>query len=233
MKQKLVAMLLILWSYNNQTAVSASGETLEPITIETIVKDQLDHLLYTLKKDDFSKACVDKYNLKGDFDANVRKEIRILCKELEINEEWLYKLFNIESKGNPKAVNYQKDDKGLTPLQRIAKGRAVGLIQWMPKTAKLYNTTTKDLYDMSISEQLPYIKKYLLNVKKGKELESFLDLYLAVFYPHAINKPHDFVLGSEVSANRAAVVAKQNKGIDSRGNKDGQLTKGEIADWVS
>lgn len=219
MKQKLVALMLVLWSYNNQNATSMNTPETKGIGIETIITKQLEELLLTLDVDEYSQAIIKKYTLKGDFNREVRAEIRDLCKELEIQEEWLYKLFNIESNGNPQAIN------------KISG--ASGLIQIMPFTAKNLNTTVEKIRKQSISEQLPDIKKYISKIKGKREFKEFLDLYLAVFYPRAINEPHNFVLGSEISTSRAAIVAKQNKGIDSHGNKDGQLTKGEIANWVS
>jgi len=87
---------------------------------------------------------------------------------------------------------------------------------------------------MSVSEQLPYVKKYLVNLKKGKEFESFLDLYLGILYPYARKETHDFALGSEISAKQASIVRNANKNIDLKhGNGDGLLTKNEIANWVS
>lgn len=198
------------------------------------LKSQLETLLAELKTDDISKAIIKKYSLKEGYTKEIRNEIRKMCRELQIKEEWLYKLFGIESNGNPQAVNYQKEDKGLTTLEKIKKGRAVGLIQWMPNTAKLYNTTTEEIYHMSISEQLVLVKQYIKKAQSRYDITSFSDAYLAVFYPYAINEPNTFVLGSEISTRRAAIVAKQNKGIDQRhGNNDGLLTKQEICNWVS
>ncbi len=214
-----MALLFVLWAHNSQTAINASDVRTETSNIETIIVNQLKNLLTEINIDDYSQMLIKKHSLKGNFTKDTRKQIRTICQELDIEEDWLYKIFKIESKGNPKAINKLSG--------------ASGLIQIMPTTAKNLNTTVEEIRKMSIEEQLPFVKKYISNIKGKRHFNEFLDLYLAVFYPRAIDEPHDFVLGAEVSAKRAAIVAKQNKGIDSQGNGDGLLTKGEISNWVS
>lgn len=108
----------------------------------------------------------------------------------------LMKIIFLESNFNPQAKN--------------ASG-ATGLIQFMPATAKNLGTSSEELLKMSAEEQLTYVEKYLLSVKGNKEIKSFLDAYLLVFYPYAIGKPDSYVFGSEKSPEYAKKVGIQNK----------------------
>ena len=64
---------------------------------------------------------------------------------------------------------------------------------------------------MSASQQLEYVEKYY-SPYAGK-LNSPADLYLATFYPYAIGKSPDFVVGSQISLAEAREIARQNPGI--------------------
>jgi len=94
---------------------------------------------------------------------------------------------------------------------------ATGLIQFMPSTARYLGTTTEALRNMSNVEQLDYVKKHLAPYK-GK-YHSFVDLYLAVFWPHAVGKPDTYTITSDI-------VAKCNPIFDL--NRDLDITKLEI-----
>lgn len=61
---------------------------------------------------------------------------------------------------------------------------------------------------MSNIDQLDYVEKYYLSFKN--KIHSYTDLYLATFYPVALNKPDSFILGSEVSDSEARKIGKQN-----------------------
>ena len=72
---------------------------------------------------------------------------------------------------------------------------AVGLIQFMPKTAKHLGTSTHQLAKMSGTEQLDYVYKFLKpKVKPGMDIG---DLYMAVFMPAYVGAPARTVLGEK------------------------------------
>lgn len=235
MDLKTIALGLILLSYNNDSSTAQfQAKTQKDIETETIIHRQLVDLSNNLDKNEKSLSLVKKYvhsEYIKLYNTSTIKEIRSICLRLQIEEEWFYKLLHFESGGNPQAVNKQKGDPK-EPLLRIDKGRATSLIQFIPSTAKSLGTTTKDLYHMPILEQLPYIEKYIGKwLTKHDKFNSFLDLYLAVLYPSAINKGADFILGSEVSESRAKVIRNWNANIDKAGNNDGFLTPSDIASW--
>ncbi len=101
---------------------------------------------------------------------------------------------------------------------------ATGLIQFMDKTTKALGTTTAELSQMSAVEQLNYVEKYF-DPYVGK-LKSLSDVYKAILWPSAVGKAEAFVLFRQPNQNFTV-----NKGLDT--NKDGQVTKGEVASRVA
>lgn len=86
----------------------------------------------------------------------------------------------------------------------------------MPDSSKVnYKTidgkkyTMSKMRSMSNIEQLDLVYKYYKKFK-GK-IDSFEKLYLITFYPAAIGKPDNYIIGSEVSAQRAKKIGEQNK----------------------
>ncbi|MGJ7024905.1 transglycosylase SLT domain-containing protein [Petrimonas sulfuriphila] len=122
--------------------------------------------------------------------------------ELGIEANWLMFVMWFESRLNPQAVN---------PISN-----SVGLIQFMPSTARSMGTTTSVLKAMDNVQQLDYVLSYL-RPYKGK-MKRWVDVYLAVFYPAAMGKSH-FVITPDI-------VAKQNKIFDI--NKDLDISVKEI-----
>lgn len=100
----------------------------------------------------------------------------------------------------------------------------VGLIQFGKAAAQDLNTTQVALKQMTAVEQLDYVYLYLKRYKS--KINSYVDLYLAVFFPLALGKGRDFVLQSR--RLKASRIAKANKGFDL--NKDGKITVGEVED---
>ena len=147
-------------------------------------------------------------------------KVRTLSDKLKINPDWLMMVMYMESKINAQAVNKQKGDSH-DPKVRSAT-RATGLIQFMPKTAKAFGTTTSALYNMTALQQLDYVYQYF-KPYAGK-LTSFADLYMVTFFPAAIGKPNSYVL--QTSKIAASTIAKQNPVFDV--NKDQKVTVGEF-----
>ena len=137
--------------------------------------------------------------LKGSVEA-FKKKLFEICDYLQINPNFLMVVMYNESGLNPAAQN------------KISK--ATGLIQWMPFVLKKYNLTPEQMKNKSGVEQLDYVKKYFER-HKGK-LKNVYDVYLAVFYPYAINKPLDYIFGSERSINFAKLVYKQNSPLGDK-----------------
>lgn len=114
-------------------------------------------------------------------------------------------------------------ESGLNPATRNQYSGAMGLIQFMPKTAQALGTSTGALAKMSAEQQLDYVAKYFAQYK-GR-LKSLEDAYMAVLWPEAIGKGRDYVLFSHPSK-----AYQQNSALDL--NKDGRITVAEATSFV-
>ena len=100
--------------------------------------------------------------------------------------------------------------RSFSPSIRNAAGSgAVGLIQFMPSTARRLGTTTEALARMSAVEQLEYVRRYFLPYK-GK-LSTVHDVYMAILWPAGIGKPLD----AGVSREQCPRAYELNKGLDA------------------
>ena len=108
-------------------------------------------------------------------------------------------------------------------ILNAAGSGAVGLIQFLPSTARNLGTTAEALARMTAEEQLDFVERYFTPF--AGRLRTLEDAYMAVLFPVAVGKGSSFVLFS--SPSRAYEL---NKGLDS--NKDGHVTVAEAAAMV-
>ncbi|WP_051283883.1 transglycosylase SLT domain-containing protein [Desulforegula conservatrix] len=150
--------------------------------------------------------------------VSVQFKIRILeiALMLVTNPDWLMACIAFES-----AETFSPS------IKNAAGSGAVGLIQFMSKTAIALKTTVEALGAMTAEKQLDYVKKYF-EPHKGR-LNTLEDVYMAILWPSAIGKPIDHVLfrRDDPAAPKRYI---QNKGLDW--NKDGVITKAEAAEQV-
>jgi hypothetical protein len=140
-------------------------------------------------------------------------KVQQLSNLLGIQPEWMLAVMFLESRINEKAVN---------PVSG-----ATGLIQFMPNTARGLGTTTDALKNMSNIQQLDYVYSYFKPY--AGRMKNLIDVYFAVFFPIAMNKPDDWVL--ETKTLSAALIARQNPAYDL--NKDGKITVGEVKQAIT
>jgi len=154
---------------------------------------------------------------------------------LGYNPDWLAVLIYGESRFNAKAVNtqpssvpgYDADGKLVksagTPDSRDpytrSRYRATGISQFMPATAKNLGTSNQALFNLSRTKQLNYTYAYYKNwAKAGIVPKNVYEFFLINFYPVAVGKPDNFILGSERSLSVASSIAKSNPGLDYDGD---------------
>ncbi len=128
---------------------------------------------------------------------------------LGVTGDQMLKVMNSESGLKTDAVN--------------PNGGATGLIQFMPATARGLGTTTEAIRGMSATQQLDLVEKYYQPFK-GK-MHSATDLYAVTFYPVALGKSDDYVIGG----NNAGMIARANPIFDT--DKDGVITMGNFRDF--
>lgn len=143
---------------------------------------------------------------------------------LAIDPDWLACVVSFETGGSfsPAQKNHWADADA--KRRGVAYGGAMGLIQFMPSTAKAFGTSTDALAAMSFTEQLEYVRRYLKTY--ASRIQSLEDCYLAVFYPAAIGRKDDYVMGKRGAEGFIGRVYDQNAGFDR--DKDGNVTRGEV-----
>ncbi|MEO8993214.1 MAG: lytic transglycosylase [Rhodanobacter sp.] len=107
-------------------------------------------------------------------------------------------------------------------LNKAGSG-AVGLIQFMPATARGLGTTTESLALLSPASQLTYVRSYFRPY--AHKIHTLADMYMAILLPKYIPAPGNAVLFS------SGVAYRQNAGLDA--DNDGQVTKDEAAARVA
>lgn len=105
-------------------------------------------------------------------------------------------------------------------ILNAAGSGAVGLIQFMPSTAKSLHTSTTALAAMSAESQLDYVERYF-RPYKGR-IRTIEDIYMTILFPRAIGRNAEYVLFTE-----GTKAYKQNKGLDA--DEDRHVSKYEAA----
>ncbi len=147
-------------------------------------------------------------NVTQDFKDKVMQ----MADTLAVNPNYLMAVMSFETGGS------------FSPKQKnIAGSGAVGLIQFMPATAKSLGTSTAALEQMTAEEQLDVVARYLSPYKN--KLKTVEDTYMSVLYPAAIGKGSNYVL-----FKRGTKAYAQNSGLDN--DHDGNVTVGEAASKI-
>jgi len=102
---------------------------------------------------------------------------------------------------------------------RNPHSRAVGLIQFLPSTARSLGTSHRRLARMSPLAQLAWVERYL-RPYRGR-MRTIEDAYMAVFTPAGIGRP-----GAHVLYRRGQRSYRRNLGHDR--NRDGRITVREV-----
>lgn len=139
----------------------------------------------------------------------VQRELLAIASRRRLDVDHLAALIQHESGWNPKAEN--------------PASHAVGLIQFMPSTAKGLATTVDALRAMTTLEQLAYVEKYFEHVCPHGCAPR--DIAMAGFLPSRIGHPD-----SEVAFERGTVGYTQNAALDR--DKDGRILLGEVRDDI-
>ena len=84
-------------------------------------------------------------------------------------------------------------------------GRATGLIQFTPPTARKLDTTTYALFQMSADQQMEYVRAYLDMERQGRPLDTPHKVAMAIFEPKAIDWPPDKLFDPAVPADNRGI----------------------------
>ena len=131
--------------------------------------------------------------------------IQEVASRLQTDPNWLLTIMQLES--------------GITPDAQNPQGKATGLIQFMPATAKALGTSVDALRSMADYEQLEYVEAFYR--KYTGKLRGPGDVYMVTFYPSMAFRDSGTVI-----AKKGEPVYDQNSGLDT--NKDDILTVGDV-----
>lgn len=140
-----------------------------------------------------------------------RDKVFEICRDLMVEPDHLMACMAFES-----AETFRAD------IRNAAGSGAVGLIQFMPATARSLGTSTEALAVMTPEAQLDFVHAYF-RPYRGR-LKSLADVYMAILWPAAIGKPESHALWSR---DARPTTYRQNAGLDA--NRDGVITKAEAA----
>lgn len=144
-------------------------------------------------------------------------EVRRICADLDCDPSHLMACMAFET-----GETFRAD------IRNAAGSGAVGLIQFMPSTARALGIEPQTLAGLGDVGQLKYVHKYLAPFK-GR-LRTLSDAYMAVLWPAAVGEPEGHVLFRRDDPKRP-LRYKLNRGLDR--NNDGLVTKGEAAGKVA
>lgn len=138
--------------------------------------------------------------------------INNIANKYGLKPSWIVMVMFKESRINPQAIN---------PFSKN-----VGLIQWSENTAKYLGTSTKKLYKMSIYEQLEYVDRYIAALTENRRcyINSYEDFHLSIFYPKALGKGPDYIIG-----HKNTDIVKYNKVM---ANKNGTITVKDFKNYA-
>jgi len=148
-------------------------------------------------------------------DSEFAEKFARICKSLGVEEAHLKEIIRHESKFDCRAVN------------RIG---AVGLIQWIPKTARSLGTSPSELLQMTPVQQLDYVEKYLKPY--AGRLNRPVDLALAILYPARIGEGPNSVLGGRFGEQSSALIARQNP-LTSQVKRTGRVTVADVSQFYN
>jgi hypothetical protein len=117
---------------------------------------------------------------------------------------------------------FESGESFSSSVKNAAGSGAIGLIQFMPATAKGMGVTTVWLSRLTAEEQLDYVEQYFKPY--ASKIKSLNDMYMAILLPKYVGKPDSSVLFS------GGISYRQNSGLDK--NKDGLVTKAEACQKV-
>ena len=139
------------------------------------------------------------------------RELKAICQRLQCDPEDLLAVMLSESDVNPAAQN--------------PRGKATGLIQFMPKTLRGLGWTTgpDEFRKLTAEQQLPFVERYY-RPHTGR-LTSSGRLYQATFMPATLKDSDESTVLAGANGPRYKAYA-ENKGLDV--NKDGLITVSDL-----
>lgn len=147
-----------------------------------------------------------RYNILPTMKEDFCKKVCYISKELGLNPDWLMAVMYMESRFNPNAKN--------------PNSTAKGLLQWIDSTSKSNFGIPSAEIPTNPLRQLDFVYDYFKGRLSKTKPQTFLDFYLMVFYPKAVNKPGNFKFSEQA--------VEKNKGLFGYFKDDMYGTKADM-----
>ncbi len=186
---------------------TSSPSTFTPITLSSVSKSKTGTSVQP-------KGKYRTVRLNGDlYGKKFLDKVKSIAKEINCDYQDLLAVMNSES--------------GFRTDKPNPYSGAIGLIQFMPSTAKELGTSISQLAKMTPMQQLDYVKKYYLYWRKANRYDKSYklnakELYALTFYPAAVKPGKDLI----VTRAQNPAVWTQNPTLDV--NKNNKITKTEL-----
>ena len=141
------------------------------------------------------------------FEDGFLESLEEMCGRLDMHCMGLLSVMDFETGGT------------FSPGIRNPRSTATGLIQFLERTANGLGTSTRDLANMTQTEQLEFVKRYFQNQQRYHPDLDYSDpaqIALTVFYPARASNPEQAIFGRGSSGYRS------NRELDK--NRDGRIT---------
>lgn len=149
-----------------------------------------------------------------------RDRVRLTGQDFSFNPDWLMACIAFETMETFRAdIRPRRKDGSLI-------SSAVGLIQFLERTAKALGTTTAELAAMTIEKQFDYVWLYFRDsIRTFGPVKTLEDCYMHIHWPGAVGKPNSATMYVKGTSAFAA-----NAGLDL--DKDSVITKEEAGSLV-
>jgi hypothetical protein len=151
-----------------------------------------------------------------------RAELLRVADRLSLDANKIAAVISLESGFDPANWNDFCEAEARAGKRKL-ESCAIGLIQFMPDTARRLGTTSLALSRMGDAEQLEFVEAFFRPF--AGRLRTPGDYYMAVFNPAHVGKPTTFVLYEQGSKGY-----EQNHGLDR--DKDGRITVGDVTQSI-
>jgi hypothetical protein len=179
-----------LKKFQSENGLPATGKA-DPATIDTLNSALKTNDITIVK----STAADVTRNTIGSRGPSAEDLAAIQSPEFNEKVNKIGKKLGVDPKDLMRIMQFETGGK-MSPSTNNGTSKAVGLIQFMPDTARALGTTTEELARMSAIDQLDYVYRFyeMNGVKPGMGVG---DLYMLTFMPLYVNEKDDTVLGKE------------------------------------
>jgi hypothetical protein len=220
----LISVVIILVSVKTTSLITNVKDSIHKIDTkqDSVLNDYYNYddsnAKYLVSDEDWN------YILKKSKEICHKQSVNDLPKEFKDKAQQIAKDLGVSEKDLLTVIGFETGDTFCSCAVNV-NSRAVGLIQFLPSTAKSLGTTSKKLCDMSEIDQLDLVYEYLKPYKS--KIHDLGSLYMAILCPNGLNNKEIIFSKDGNAACGSSKSYDYNKGFDK--NNDSKVTYSEVA----